>query len=298
MVDRIFETVKSVIIDQVINSKKTERLVTNDVKITCSCCMETVSKPRNIMTLEEIKHLLNKDTNKILMELCFRNETDFGNSLEQLIKDIGRFIDKQISILEKKKEQKGFNSGYKRFVAIDNRIKRVIKLQHELISYKNKFTVTNHEGYIYLTYEGKDFFKKIKQKFEKKTICFNPQDLLQQIEENKATDDIDKKRLKRRKKKQRYKENKKRKEKKLEEEKEKEKSIQKKSTHNYSQISKLDGKAFKIIMKDLINGLDFSGEFPKNDNEYDEEYRNAEEEKSEKKELEELKILLQKCSSP
>ena len=200
MVDRIFETVKSVIIDQVRDSIKTERLVTIEGKITCPCCMETVSKPRDIMTFEEIKHLLNKDTNKILMELCFRNETDFGNSLEQLIKDIGRFIDKQISILEKKKEQKGFNSGYKRFVAIDNRIKRVIKLQHELISYKNKFTVTNHEGYIYLTDEGKDFFKKFKQKIEKQAICFNPPDILQQIEENTVAN-LEKKKQKKKKKK-------------------------------------------------------------------------------------------------
>ncbi len=170
MVDRIFETVTSVIIDQLKNSKKTECLVTIEGKITCPCCMETVSKPRDIMTFEEIKHLLNKDTNKILMELCFRNETDFGNSLKQLIKDIGQFIDEQISILKKRKNKKGYNTGYMRFVATDNRITRVMKLQHELISYKNKFTVTNHEGNIYLTYEGKDFFKKIKQKFEKQTI--------------------------------------------------------------------------------------------------------------------------------
>jgi len=285
MVDRIFETVKSVIIDQVINSKKTERLVTNDVKITCSCCMETVSKPRNIMTLEEIKHLLNKDTNKILMELCFRNETDFGNSLKQLIKDIGRFIDKQISMLK----IGGNKKGYIRFVTIDTLMNKVIKLQHELISYKNKFTVTNHEGYIYLTDEGKDFFKKFKQKIEKQAICFNPPDILQQIEENTVAN-LEKKKQKKKAKKKRYKANKKKKEEEKRRLEEMKKIKNSRPKHDFYKMND-KVKAGAMIQELIKDGVKFDYLF--NSDSEEEEKLNSEHEK----ELESFKEFV-KCSSP
>lgn len=262
--------------------------------------MKTVSEKRPVLTFKEIRNLLKKDFSKILTGLSYKDETNFGNSLIRLIEDISIFIDKEIEVHQENKN-KSYNKGRlsNRFKASEQIMKKIITLQKKLISYKDKFirSVDENDGSFFwqITDKGSEFFLENKKQLEVNMCQTNPQDALGKIEENK--DDIrkkEKKRDKRKKKKERRKKNLK----KNSEDRIKKKTIQKKSSHNYSKISKLNGKALKIIKKDLINGLDFSGEFPKDDNEYDEEYRNAEEEKREKKELEELKILLQKCYSP
>jgi len=131
-----------------------------------------------------------------------------------------------------------------------------------------------------------EIYQKYRYDKKKYNDIKNPQEALS----NKGSLPEKKKKRKKKKKKNKNKNKKK-------EEKQKQESFQKKSNHSYHKISKFNGKARKIIKENLKNEEEKEIARLFMHNEFDDSYRNAEEELLQKTELEEFEKRL-KCSSP